>query len=130
VQGIRDAVCDRGRGGRSDGCERRQVVGQPRQQPARDEAERDADHEAEPELPNEQDEQVVDAVAGLLDPGDEAELSKATAIGSFAPDSAFNSAASRRRSVVNRSVAKTAAASVEPTTAPEQQLVLDHERSR
>ena len=42
----------------------------------------------------------------------------ATAVGSFAPDSALRSAASRRRSVVKRSVAKTAAASVEPTTAP------------
>ena len=42
----------------------------------------------------------------------------ATAIGSFAPDSASRTRARRRRTSVTRSVENTAAASVDATTAP------------
>ena len=41
------------------------------QQPRGEEAERDADQEPEPELADEQDGEVLDAVAGLLDPRDQ-----------------------------------------------------------
>jgi hypothetical protein len=53
----------------------------------------------------------------------------ATAIGSFAPDSAARSVATRRRNGVNLKVANTAAASVEPTIAPSSSAVI-HDRSK
>jgi hypothetical protein len=54
---------------------------------------------------------------------------RATAIGSLKPDSTERTLAIRRRMAVNRSAAKTAAASVEPTIAPSSKA-LDQLRSR
>ena len=75
------------------------------------------DHEADPQLLVEEPRDVAEAVSGSLDPGDQADRER-NRHWVVRPDSAARIVASRGRSSVNRSVAKTAAASVEPMIAP------------
>ena len=71
---VGDPECERGRGERGDRSEGTDRVRQAREHPGCERAERDADHEAETQLLDHEQEQVVDAVVvWLFDPRDQAE---------------------------------------------------------
>ena len=70
---VGDAVGQRGGRDRRDRGDRREVAREQREHACGDEPERDADHQADPELPDDEHDEVVRAVGGLRDPRDQAE---------------------------------------------------------
>ena len=86
--------------------------------PSRRHGEHDADDEAEAELADDEEDELVETLrVRALDPGDQAER-QSDRHRVVAPDSASSVRASRRLICVKRSVANTAQRPVDATTAP------------